>query len=101
MKILGIYGSIRTNGNSDWMIDKVLSAAENKGAIIDRVKLRDYKIDYCTGCDFCQLNGGKCVIEDDMQLIYPKLLDADLIIVACPNYFKNVSLLQKILCRIN
>jgi multimeric flavodoxin WrbA len=95
MNILGIFGSMRANGNSDWMINRILDSAKNEGAHVERIFLRDLHIEYCKGCDACHENGGECVIEDDMQGIYPKLLEAHVIVVGCPNYFKNVSALMK------
>jgi multimeric flavodoxin WrbA len=95
MKIVGICGSMRANGNSEWMVDKILESANNEGAQVKKILLRDFDIEYCTGCDACHNNGGNCVINDDMQKIYPLLLEADVIVVGSPNYFKNVSALMK------
>lgn len=96
MKILGIFGSMRANGNSDWIINKVLDSAKEEGAQIGKIFLRECHIKYCTGCDSCHNNEGNCVItDDDMQKIYPKLLEANVVVVGCPNYFKNVSALTK------
>lgn len=48
------------------------------------------------GCDKCKDNGGKCaIVKDEMGKIYPKLREADVIILSSPNYFKNVSALMK------
>ena len=58
-------------------------------------RLRELNIKYCNGCDVCHKNGGNCITKDDMQKVYPKLLEADIIIISCPNYFKNVSALTK------
>lgn len=93
MKIIAIYGS-RRRGNSDWMIDKLINSAKKEGAHVDKVLLRELDIGYCIGCDKCAKNG-ECSLNDDMQKVYPKLKDADVIVVGCPNYFKNVSALTK------
>jgi multimeric flavodoxin WrbA len=93
MKLLAIYGSMR-RGNSDWMTAQVADSAEKEGARVERVFLRKLKIGFCTGCDKCAKNG-ECAINDDMGEIYPKLLNADVIVLGCPNYFKNVSALTK------
>lgn len=96
MKIVGIFGSIRTNGNTDWMLNTLLGSAEAEGAHVNKIFLRDFKhIEWCTGCDACHTNGGNCVIKDDMQKIYPKLLESDIMVLGCPNYFKGVSALTK------
>ena len=95
MKILGICGSLRVDGNSEWMVRTVLEAAKNVGAQVDIILLKDLNVRYCTGCDACHGNGGNCVLDDDMQRVYPKLLEANIIVVGSPNYFKNVSALTK------
>jgi len=93
-KIVGVFGSMRKNGNSDWMLNTLLNSAEKEGAEVQRVFLRDLKFEQCNGCDTCEVTG-KCAIKDDMQTLYPKLIEANLIVVACPNYFKNVNGLTK------
>jgi multimeric flavodoxin WrbA len=45
----------------------------------------------CTGCSACLMNEGQCVIRDDMQGLYDKLLAADGLIVGSPTYFMDVS----------
>jgi multimeric flavodoxin WrbA len=95
MKIIGICGSMRKKSNSEWMVRKVLDSARSEGVSTDLVLLRDLNIEYCNGCDSCFRNGGGCVIDDDMQDIYPRLLEADVIVLGTPNYFRNVSALTK------
>ena len=58
------------------------------------IMLREKNIGHCGGCLFCHDKKG-CAIKDDMDLIYKKLIEADLIILATPNYFDNVSGLLK------
>jgi multimeric flavodoxin WrbA len=78
------------------MLNTLLSSAEAEGAHVNKIVLRDFKhIEWCTGCDACHTNGGNCVIKDDMQKIYPKLLESDIMVLGCPNYFKSVSALTK------
>ena len=95
MKLLGVGGSKRKHSNSKWMLEKFLDFPENKSVTKEILLLKDYKIEYCIGCDECKDNGGNCVIKDDMWDIYPKLLTADVIILSSPNYFKNISALMK------
>jgi len=78
------------------MLNALLDSADAEGARVNKIFLRDFKhIEWCTGCDVCHTNGGSCVIKDDMQKIYPKLLESDIIVLGCPNYFKGVSALTK------
>jgi len=52
--------------------------------------LGDYNIADCTGCEGCK-DTYQCVIDDGMQKIYPRLLEADAIILGSPTYFYNVT----------
>jgi multimeric flavodoxin WrbA len=47
----------------------------------------------CHGCDAT----GVCVVKDDMQSIYPKLTEADVIILASPIFFYGVTAWAKAL----
>lgn len=86
MNILGILGSSRKMGNSEILIDIALKAAKGHGATVSKVTLRDMTIAPCDGCGKCQ-KSGKCVVKDDMQEIYQKMLEADGILWASPVYF--------------
>jgi len=86
MKVLGIYGSARKGGNTDLLLDKALEGAESAGAEILRIYARDLKMSGCRACGGCDKTG-KCVIQDDMQSVYPVLEKADIIFLASPMYF--------------
>ena len=90
MKILGIIGSKRKNGNTSILANKALEAAKLEGAEVESIYLGEHNIKGCTGCQGCEGNY-KCVINDDMQKIYPKLIEADAIILGSPTYFYNVT----------
>lgn len=89
-KIIGISGSPRV-GNTNYMLRMVLEAAGGEGEL---VLLKDKKIKPCTACGGCFVTH-KCVVADDMQELYKKLLAADVIVLACPTYFANVTALMK------
>lgn len=89
-KILGIYGSPRRDGNSDILLGKALQGAEANGSVVEKIVIRDLPIAPCNSCGGCYKNG-VCVIGDEMQKMYTKLIDADGIIVASPIYFMGVS----------
>ncbi len=90
MKVLGIFGSPRKDGNTDILLEEFLKGAEKEGAEIERLHLINYSITPCKECHGCD-NTGVCVIEDDMQKIYPKILEADIIVFASPVFFYGVS----------
>jgi multimeric flavodoxin WrbA len=69
------------------LADQVAAGAKSAGAEVGSFVLHDMDIRPCDGCDFCQGTDANCVIEDDMQLLYPKLRSADAIVVASPIYW--------------
>lgn len=90
MKVLGIYGSPRKGGNSDQLLDRALDGARSAGAEIRKVYTRDLKMRGCIECGGCDKTG-KCVVEDDMQGVYPLLQEADVIFLASPIFFYGVT----------
>ena len=90
MKILAFSGSPRKGGNTDILAKIFLDQVNAMGAETELVRLCDYEISPCASCRLC-VNTGKCVLEDGMGKLYPKLLEADGILIASPVYFNNVS----------
>ncbi len=96
MKVLGIVCSPWLHGNTENMVRMSLAKAEEEGAEIELVTLAGKTISPCDACYSCRKTG-KCHIEDDMQDIYAKLLEADGIIFGTPVYFFSVSAQAKAL----
>ena len=96
MKVLGIYGSPRRGGNTDQLLDKALEGAQSAGAEISRIYARDLNMSGCIECGGCD-ETGKCVVEDDMQSVYPLLEEADVIFLASPIFFYGVTAQAKAL----
>jgi multimeric flavodoxin WrbA len=98
MKVIGICGSPR-KGNTEWMLRKLLEAIAGSGVETELILLRDLTIKGCDGCLSCEMCGkerkGYCRINDDMQQIYPKLLEADGWALGTPVYFELLSGLLK------
>lgn len=90
MKILGIMGSPRIKSNTDLLLDEALKGAQSEGAEVEKIVVDKLKIAPCKEYLGC-FKDGNCVIRDDMDGIYPKLLEADGIIVASPMFFYSVS----------
>jgi len=98
MKIIGISGSPR-KGNSERMLTRLLEKISGYGVEVESLLLRKMDIRRCKGCLACEEGGkdrpGICQIKDDMQDDYPKLLVADVIVLASPVYFEMLSGLLK------
>ncbi len=90
MKVLGIVGSKRRNGNTSILVQEALKAAAAGGAETALIHLVDLEIEGCRACEECA-ETHRCVIEDDMQKIYPLLLDGAALILGSPTHFYSVS----------
>jgi multimeric flavodoxin WrbA len=77
-------------------LEEALRGAEREGANIERLYLGDVTIIPCKECHGCD-DTGKCILLDDMENIYPKLLEADVVILASPIFFYGVTAWAKAL----
>lgn len=84
-KVLLICGS-----NRDAYSYRILQEIQKKVNSSKLLKLRDYNIEFCKGCLFCDKNA-KCIINDDLNKIINQMLDNDIIVFAIPNYFGGMS----------
>jgi len=90
LRILGIMGSPRSGGNTDLLLDAALNGARSQGAEVEKIDVDKLNISPCREYYGC-LKDGNCVIRDDMDALYPKLLEADGIIVASPMFFYGIT----------
>ena len=96
-KIVILMGSPRKEGNSATLAKQVAAGAEAAGAEVESFYLHGMDIQPCTGCDACHEETDKdCVIDDDMQTLYPKLRRTDAVVIASPIYWFTVSAQTKL-----
>ena len=84
--ILVISSSYRKGGNSDTLADEFIKGAKEAGNNVEKIFLRDKKINFCLGCGVCN-DTHKCVQKDDMAELVDKMVEADVIVLATPVYF--------------
>lgn len=89
-KVLILSGSPRKNGNSDMLCDEFMRGAMDAGNAVEKIRVAEKKIDYCSGCYYCQQSGGVCAKKDDMAELLQKMSDANVIVLASPVYFYSV-----------
>lgn len=93
-KILFVSGSAR-NGNCKAILENLQKNFWLEYST-DLVFIRDYNIAECKGCNGCaNTPNNECVIDDLMKVLLEKIIDADIVVLATPNYFYNVSGLTK------
>jgi len=91
-QVLILLASPRKNGNSTILAEKLAAGVKDAGGDPVVVSLHALKIAPCNACNACLKNPTKgCVIQDDMQSIYPKLKIAHGVVLASPVYWFNYS----------
>jgi len=87
--ILGISGSPRKQA-TEYVLTEALNMMEEKGYETELFTVRGKEIGPCRNCDYC-LRKQVCLLRDDMQELYPLLMNAKGIIMATPIYNGGVS----------
>ncbi len=94
MKVLGIVGSGRKEGNTDTLVDKILEGARSSGHDTSKVSLTDVKISPIGDCRSCR-EAGHCLIEDDSDALRQQMLAGDCVVFGTPLYWYGPSAQMK------
>ena len=94
MKVVGIVGSPRKNGNTEFLVSHALKSIAEEGLETELIPLAGLDIRPCTACMACQKEE-RCSIDDDLFPIYLKMKAADGIIIASPVYYGSATALVK------
>jgi multimeric flavodoxin WrbA len=85
--VLVISSSPRMNSNSEALSDEFMRGAREAGHQVEKIRLAEKAINYCTGCLACISDPGFCSQQDDMAEIHEKMLAAEVLVLASPVYF--------------
>ncbi|MBU1852424.1 MAG: flavodoxin family protein [Candidatus Omnitrophica bacterium] len=96
MNVLGINGSPRIDGNTDIVLDNALEGAKTTGAKTDKIILNTLRFSPCQECEDMP-DDGSCIVKDDMQPLYKKVDQADVVILASPIFFGSLSAQTKMM----
>ena len=96
MKVLGIVCSPRKGGNTEIMMEAALAGARSYGAETELWTASGKDLKPCDGCNTCRERGGECHIRDDIQELYPKIIEADGLIFGSPSYYMSATAQAKI-----
>ena len=89
-KVIVISTSLRRGSNSDMLADKFVEGAKTAGNEVEKISLVGKNIQFCKGCFGCQ-KLGRCVIDDDVNDIMAKVMQADVVCWATPIYYYEMS----------
>jgi multimeric flavodoxin WrbA len=97
MKIIGFIASPHKEGNTAWIVNKILEGAKEQGAETQAWYFSDLEIKPCQGCLCCHKERDRgCIINDDMQKLYDAIEQADAIVFGSPIYMGQMSAQAKI-----
>ena len=89
-RVIVISTSQRSGSNSDQLADKFVEGALSVGNDVEKISLTGKNIQFCKGCLACQ-KLGRCVIQDDVNDIMAKVVEADVVAWATPIYYYEMS----------
>jgi multimeric flavodoxin WrbA len=102
-KVVAINGSPRKErGNTAMILAPFSQGLEEAGAKVEVLYAAGLKIKPCTCGDMqCWYRSpGQCCIKDEMEVVYPKLRDADLLVLATPVYIPLPGEMQNLINRL-
>ncbi len=93
MKVLLLTGSPRRAGNSNALATAFCRGLAENDHSVTRFDAAEMTLHPCVACGACRRegSGGKCCRQDDMQAVYPHLLEAEAVVLATPVYYYTVS----------
>ena len=91
MKVVTILGSPRKKGNSNTIAMAFNETAHSLGAEVQTFFLNKMNYKGCQGCGACKLKAERCVVKDDLSQVLDAIYEADIVVVASPVYFYDVS----------
>jgi len=97
MKILLISSSPRKKRSQTFALAKEVVKGFGSSAKTEVIHLCDNKIEFCRHCEACHKKIMSCPIKDDVHNILKKILSADGIILATPNYINQITASMKAL----
>lgn len=96
MKAAVLLGSPRINGNSTQLAEIIASTVERKGNSVTRFFLNKLDSRGCQACGACKGKSEVCVVKDDLTAVLETVKAADVIIMATPVYWGDISAQLKI-----
>jgi multimeric flavodoxin WrbA len=91
MKIVCLLGSPRANANSSAIAERFCSTAEKLGSQVQTFILNDLNYRGCQGCMACKIKLDQCVLEDDLTEVLEAVRETDILVLASPVYYGEVS----------
>ena len=90
MKVIGIVGSPRKNGNTETLVQAVLDGAKDKGYTTEKFNLNELEFAGCQACMYCK-GHDHCKLKDDLVKVMDAVRDADAVVFGAPIYMSQLN----------
>lgn len=90
-KIVCLFGSPRTKGNSAIIAERFNETAQKLGAEVKSYYLNKLQYRGCQACMGCKTKSDKCVLKDDLTEVLDEVRNTDILVIATPIYYGEVS----------
>jgi multimeric flavodoxin WrbA len=91
MNIIAMIASPHKEGNTAWIVNKILEGAKEQGAETQSFNFSELDIKPCRGCWGCHNGDQGCVIKDDMLKLNDAIDHADVLVFGSPIYMMQMS----------
>lgn len=97
MKAIALNGSPRKGGNTEILLNTCLEVLADHGIAGELIRIPEYDLRPCTACAACfKKRNGICAQQDDFNMIFKKMCEADIIVMGSPVYFGSATAHLKI-----
>ncbi len=90
MKVLMLNGSPRAKGNTARALQEMEAVFREEGIEVEIIHVGHLPIRGCTACGYCHREG-KCIFDDLVNEVAPKLKEADGLVLGSPVYYASAN----------
>ncbi len=91
VKTVCLLGSPRMKGNSAALAEQFCETVKSLGGTVDTFALNKLSYRGCQGCMMCKTKLERCALKDDLEGVLDSIRDADILVMATPTYYGEVS----------
>lgn len=91
MHAVCVIGSARGKGNTATLAERFCAGLSAGGATVSTYRLGELDYSGCIGCFGCKTKADRCILKDDLALVLDEVRAADVLVMATPVYWGDVS----------
>lgn len=90
-KVMGFSGSPRINGNSDLILNQIISGVARENIEADTLNLTKLKFQGCIGCEKCRKDKICTGLTDDLSPVYDRIISSKGLVLVSPTHNYNIT----------